>query len=127
VYGLGATLYKVVTGNPPIVGSNALETVQNVATQQPAQPQEINSNVSEDLSLVIMKSLDKNHHRRYASMEMFSEDLGRILEGRAPLARLNHPRSKQSHVSVFQRFSGVVSTVIFGSNKSIKDSAGTEP
>ena len=127
VYGLGATLYQVVTGNPPIVGSNAWETVRNVMTQQPTQPHEINSSLSEDLSLVIMKSLDKNHHRRYASMEMFSEDLGRILEGRAPLARLNRLPSERRRVSVFQRFSTVISTVIFGSNQSVKDSAGTEP
>lgn len=127
VYGLGATLYQVVTGNPPIVGSNAWETVRNVVTQQPTQPHEINSSLSEDLSLVIMKSLDKNHHRRYPSMEMFSEDLGRILEGRAPLARLNRLPSEQRRVSVFQRFSGVVSTLIFGSHKSLNDSAGSEP
>jgi hypothetical protein len=36
-----------------------------------------------------MKALDKDAECRYANMQMFSEDLGRILEGRAPLARLH--------------------------------------
>ena len=124
VYGLGATLYKVVTGHPPIVGGNAWETIRNVSTQQPVQPGEINSCVSEDLSLVIMKSLDKDLRGRYVNMEMFSEDLERILEGRAPLARLHHLRSNKGRVSVFHKMSEVLSAVIFGSNRPDKNSAG---
>jgi serine/threonine protein kinase len=114
VYGLGATLYQVVTGKTPVSGSNAWEIVRNVSTQQLVLPNAIDSNVSEDLSFVIMKALDKEADRRYANMEMFSEDLGRILEGRAPLARLHAtPMTRErSRHSFFQRIASSLSTLM---------------
>jgi hypothetical protein len=42
----------------------------------------------EELSLVIVKSLEKDPERRYGNMELFAEDLDCILEGREPLAQL---------------------------------------
>ncbi|MFM8326797.1 MAG: serine/threonine protein kinase, partial [Pirellulaceae bacterium] len=114
VYGLGATLYHVATGKTPVTGSNVWDIVRNVSTQQPVPPNAINSSVSEDLSFVIMKSLDKNPSRRYPNMELFSEDLGRILEGRAPLARL-HARStavQKGGVSLFQQLASSLSTLM---------------
>ncbi len=114
VYGLGATLYHVVTGTTPVSGSNAWEMVRNVSTQQPVPPNAINSCVSEDLSCVIMKALDKDAGCRYATMEMFSEDLGRILEGHTPLARLHaRPMSSQNRRhSFFHRIASSLSTLI---------------
>jgi len=114
VYGLGATLYHVVTGEPPVSGCNTWEVVRSVSTQKPIPPHAINPSVSEDLSLVIMKTLDKDASRRYANMEMFSEDLGRILEGHAPLARLHaRPMAGQKRgVSLFQRLASPLSTLI---------------
>ena len=114
VYGLGATLYHVVTGKTPISGSNAWEIVRNASTQQPVPPNAINSSVSEDLSLVILKAMDKEPDRRYANMEMFAEDLGRILEGRGPLARLNaRPKSHQkSGLSLFRQMASSLSTLM---------------
>jgi serine/threonine protein kinase len=114
VYGLGATLYHVVTGQAPISGSNAREIVQNVSTKQVIPPHAINLSVSEDLSFVIMKALDKEAGRRYANMEMFSEDLGRILEGRAPLARLHGTpmTAKRSRNSFLQRIASSLSTLM---------------
>lgn len=110
VYGLGATLYHLVTGKTPVSGSNAWEIVRNVSQQQPVPPHEINATVTEDLSLVIMKALDKQADRRYANMDMFSEDLERILAGRAPLARL-HAQPVTPAISRNSLFQRVVSSL----------------
>jgi serine/threonine protein kinase len=94
VYGLGATLYHTVTGRPPVEGGNLWETIRNVSLETPLDPTRLNPAVSNDLSLVILKSLEKAPDRRYPNMEMFAEDLDHILEGRPPLARLNSRRSR---------------------------------
>jgi serine/threonine protein kinase len=114
VYGLGATLYQVVTGKSPVRGGNAWEIVRNVSTQQAVPPNAVNSSVSEDLGFVIMKAIDKQVDRRYANMEMFSEDLGRVLEGRAPLARLHAKplKSERNRNSFFQRIASSLSTIM---------------
>lgn len=95
VYGLGATLYSIVTGKPPVSGSSLPEILRNVSLQQIVPPNEIVSSVSDDLNFVIMKAIEKDATRRYATMEMFSEDLGRLLDYREPLARL-HRRATQT-------------------------------
>lgn len=96
VYGLGATLYYVLTRQAPADGRNILEVIQNVITKNPAPPHILNPDVSEDLSCVVMKSLEKQVTRRYATMEMFGEDLDRVLNNRTPLARLQNPSGRKT-------------------------------
>ncbi len=114
VYGLGATLYHIATGKTPIHGDNLLEVIRNVSALTPVPPNSINTEVSEDLSLVIMKALHKDPGHRYPTMEMFAEDLGRILDGRVPLARLAVRRDphRQSGVSVLRRMASSLSALI---------------
>jgi len=127
VYGLGATLYQVVTGRPPITGNNAWEIIRNVTTQQPVPPNAVNSSVSDDLSSVIMKTLDKDPSGRYPNMEMLSEDLGRVLEGRAPLARLHaRPTAAQTRgITLFQQMASSLSTLIPNRKKATNDPYAT--
>jgi serine/threonine protein kinase len=135
VYGLGATLYHVVTGETPISGDSLFEILRNVSTLHPAPPNSLNGNVSEDLSLVIMKALDKEPRQRYANMEMFAEDLQRVLEGRAPLARLNaRPKTHQKRgTSILQGIASSLSTLMskrehstVDPNSSTRDQDATE-
>ncbi len=114
VYGLGATLYHIATGKTPIHGDNLLEVVRNVSALTPVPPNSINSEVSEDLSLVNMKALHKDPGHRYPKMEMFAEDLERILDGRVPLARLAVRRDshRRSGVSVLRRMASSLSALM---------------
>jgi serine/threonine protein kinase len=136
VYGLGATLYHVLTGKTPISGGNAWEVIRNVSTMQPVPPASVNASVPEDLSLVVMKALNKDPDRRYANMEMFGEDLERVLEGCAPLARLNaKPRVNQKRgVSLIRRMLSSLSTLMptrkrptIDPDASTLDPSATEP
>ncbi len=47
--------------------------------------------LSGDLDNIILMALRKEPHRRYLSAEQFSEDVGRYLEGRPVIARLDTP------------------------------------
>lgn len=114
VYGLGATLYHVLTGRPPVSGADSIETIRNVSNQVPIPPSLINSTVTDDLSMVVLKAIDKDPGGRYENMEMFSDDLERILVGRAPLAKLHARTATQEgdRKSFFQRFTGTLSTIL---------------
>ncbi len=87
VYSLGATLYVLLTGKAPIPGSNALEVLSNLATQEPRPLRELDRNVPADLEAIVLKCLEREPSARYDSARALAEDLGRFLNGEPVQAR----------------------------------------
>ncbi|MBN1205082.1 MAG: protein kinase [Myxococcaceae bacterium] len=87
VYSLGATLYFLLTGQTPIPGSNALEVLSNLATQEPRPLRALNRNVPADLEAIVLKCLEREPSARYDSARALAEDLGRFLNGEPVRAR----------------------------------------
>src|SRR5438309_1542346 len=79
IYGLGAVLYQLLTGNPPFVGRSAYETVRLLLETDPRQPRLLNPKVDRDLSTICLKCLEKDPRRRYSSALALAEDLERWL------------------------------------------------
>jgi eukaryotic-like serine/threonine-protein kinase len=87
VYGLGATLYDLLTGAPPFVDANAMNVVLKVLIDDPIPVRVKNPEVPQALDTIVIKCLAKEPHRRYASAAELAEDLERYLSREKVLAR----------------------------------------
>jgi len=86
VYGIGATLYWFLTGRSPYEGGYP-EIITGVTEREPEPPQRFNADVPTDLETIILKCLEKEPDRRYATAREVAEDLGRFLAGEPIQAR----------------------------------------
>ncbi len=81
VYGLGGILYQLLTGQPPIQGRDAAETLRLVPTQAPAPGSLARPDIPADLEAIAQKCLAKKPEDRYARAAELGADLQRWLEG----------------------------------------------
>jgi WD40 repeat protein len=87
VYGLGATLYAVLTGCPPFAGASVLEILDQVRQCPPVSPSKLNPKVPRDLAAVCLKCLEKTPARRYETALKVAEDLRNWRQGKPTVAR----------------------------------------
>ena len=76
VYGLGATLYFMVTGRPPFTG-DAHDVMRQVEREAPPRPRSLRPELPLGLEAVVLKCLEKKPADRYATAEEMATDLER--------------------------------------------------
>ncbi len=87
IYGLGATLYHLLTGRPPHQRASAAETVRRIATNPLAPPRAHAPGLCPILDAIVMKSLARDPRDRYESSAAFSRDLRHWIAGEPTVAR----------------------------------------
>ncbi len=87
IYGLGATLYALLTGAPPYAGGSVVEIVNKIETSEPVPIRRLDPMIPADAATVVAKAMDKDPVRRYPEAAALAEDLRRLLAGEPVLAR----------------------------------------
>lgn len=94
VYGLGMTLYELLTFHPAFSDSDRLRLMEKVRTVPPAVPRSLNSRIPRDLETIVLKSIEKDASARYLSAAEMADDLRRYLQDRPILARRSSVRER---------------------------------
>lgn len=85
-YSLAATLYYLLTGRAPFVGTS-IDVVLQVINKDPLTLRQMQPNTPRDLETICLKAMSKDPARRYASCAEFEADLRRFLRNEPILAR----------------------------------------
>ncbi len=78
LYGLGATLYALLTGRPPFESDSLPELVKQVRDAEPKRPREYQLAINELFQDVVIQLLAKEPDDRYATPRDLLNDLERI-------------------------------------------------
>lgn len=81
VYALGVVLYQFLTGRLPYEGSSLAELAVRQQNEKPLPPDTYNSEVPETLGAAVLRALEGDPSRRYASADELAAGLRLGLEG----------------------------------------------
>lgn len=85
IYGLGATLYHMCTGQVPFMAADSSDVMRKHLREKLVPPDHINTSLSGGISEVIEIMMAKRKEDRYKNVEELLLDLEALRNGQAPL------------------------------------------
>lgn len=114
LYSLGVILYEMTTFQFPFQGDTPLSIAMKHKSEIPKDPRELNTQIPEDLSRVILKCLEKEKANRYQSADEVRSELSRIEQGLPSTERIE-PKIKpitSKEITVTLRFKKLLIPVL---------------
>ncbi len=93
VYSLGTILFEMVTGRVPFEGETPLGVAMKHKSEPASDPRELNAQIPESLSRVILKCLEKKRENRYQEAEELLAELS-LIEKELPTTERIIPKRK---------------------------------
>jgi serine/threonine protein kinase len=81
VFALGVLLYELLTDTLPFPQTDPKKLFEAIKTEYPELPRAIQEKVPIPLQNICLKSLEKDHHNRYANAQGLLDDINRYLRG----------------------------------------------
>jgi formylglycine-generating enzyme required for sulfatase activity len=81
VFGLGATLYAVLTGRPPVKAQTLVEAFKEILTQDPDPPRSLRPEIPPALEAVILHAMQKDPDQRQQSAAELARELEDLSRG----------------------------------------------
>ncbi len=89
VYGLGVSLYEMLTLEPAVHGQNRRQVLNSLLQHKIVPPRRLCTSIPKDLETIVLKALSPNRDQRYASAAALATDLRAFLEHRPIAAKRN--------------------------------------
>lgn len=87
IYSLGALLYEALTGRPPYLGKQPIQTLLQVIHGDPLPVEQLQPDIPKDLATICTKAMQKEKSLRYSTCADLADDLQRFLSGKPIEAR----------------------------------------
>ena len=87
IYGIGAVLFHLLCGRPPLCDAPVPELLQQLFDDEPRLCADRLQRVPSDLEQICLKCLRKEPSHRYLSADALADDVQRFLDGRPVVAR----------------------------------------
>jgi serine/threonine protein kinase/Tfp pilus assembly protein PilF len=88
IYSLGVILYEMVTGRVPFEGETALSIAMKHKIEEPRDPKDLNDQISEGLSQVILRCMKKDKEKRFQDAEELLSQLNNLEKGISATGRI---------------------------------------
>src|SRR5262249_34083253 len=87
IYGLGASLYELMTGRPAVDADDRAEILRKMAFEEAVSPRKLDKRIPVELETITLKCLAKTPAERYATAGELADDLRRWLGDQAIKAK----------------------------------------
>ncbi len=87
IYGLGITLYELLTLRPPFQAADRGELIKKITSEEPPRPRRLEGHIPRDLETIVLKAIEKEPSRRYQTAPQFADDLRLFLADKPIQAR----------------------------------------
>ncbi len=120
IYSLGATLYELLTLQPPFPGKTRDQVLSQILHKDAVAPRKLHRKVPIDLDTICMKAIDKDPDRRYQTAGQLANDLRKFVSRHAISARRIGPAGQMAKLMrrnpVATAFAAFVLLVVVGSS-----------
>jgi serine/threonine protein kinase len=115
IYSLGATLYHLISGRPPLYDDDPAQLMKMQVCENPCSLVELNPAIPLDVDRIIQRAMDKSPAKRYQNAGEFEQDIQSVLtslKNGSPVAagnnQIGQPHRRAVHLGA------VVCTILFG-------------